>query len=43
MTRPNRCRRLAGAIYNRETASVLETMAVQFDRTADDLRNQANG
>ena len=38
----NRCRRLAGAIYNRETANVLETMAVQFDRTAHDLSNQHN-
>jgi PAS domain S-box-containing protein len=32
-----RCRRLAGAMYNRETSSVLETMAEQYDRTAAGL------
>jgi PAS domain S-box-containing protein len=33
-----RCRRLADATYDRETATVLATMAQQFDRTAADLR-----
>ena len=32
-----RCRRLADAMYNRETMSVLETMADQYDRTAAGL------
>ena len=33
-----RCRRLAGAIYNRESTSVLEGMADGFERTAKELR-----
>ena len=32
-----RCRRLADAMYDRDTSSVLETMARQYDRTAADL------
>jgi PAS domain S-box-containing protein len=32
-----RCRRLAGAIYNRESTSVLEGMADGFERTATEL------
>ena len=32
-----RCRRLAGAIYNRESTSVLEGMAGGFEQTAADL------
>jgi PAS domain-containing protein len=32
-----RCRRLAGAMYNRETSSVLANMADQFERTAAEL------
>jgi PAS domain S-box-containing protein len=34
----SRCRRLAAAMYNRETSGVLEGMAEQFDRTAAELR-----
>ena len=34
----SRCRRLAGAVYNRETSSVLSAMADQFARTAAELR-----
>lgn len=33
-----RCRRLAGATYDRETAGVLERMAEEFDRAAAELR-----
>ena len=33
-----RCRRLAGATYDRETSKVLGTMAEDFDRTAGELR-----
>ena len=33
-----RCRRLAGALYTRESMIVLSTMAEQFERTAADLR-----
>jgi hypothetical protein len=35
-----RCRRLAGATYDRETASALERMAEEFDRAAAELRAQ---
>jgi PAS domain S-box-containing protein len=34
-----RCRRLADAMYNRETSDVLASMAVEFERTAADLRD----
>ena len=34
----DRCRRLAGAIYNRETSKILGDMADGFDRTAEGLR-----
>ena len=37
-----RCRRLAGAIYNRETSKILDDMADGFERTADDLESQGN-
>lgn len=33
-----RCRRLAGALYNRESMAVLETMADGFERQAAELR-----
>lgn len=33
-----RCRRLAGATYNRETSKILGDMAECFDRTAGELR-----
>ena len=33
-----RCRRLAGAIYNRENSDILAAMAVGFERTAGELR-----
>ena len=33
-----RCRRLAGAIYNRETSSILDSMADRLEQTAADLR-----
>lgn len=33
-----RCRRLARAIYSRDSSTVLEDMAVRFDQTAADLR-----
>ena len=33
----SRCRRLADAMYNRDTANVLSTMAAGFERTARDL------
>lgn len=36
-----RCRRLAGATYDRETSKVLGDMATGFDRTADDLSVRA--
>ena len=32
-----RCRRLAGATYDRRTSRILDDMAVSFDRTADGL------
>jgi hypothetical protein len=35
-----RCRRLADAMYTRETKNVLNRMADQFDQTASDLRSQ---
>jgi PAS domain S-box-containing protein len=35
-----RCRRLANAMYDRETANVLSTMADGFERTARDLGKQ---
>jgi len=35
-----RCRRLADSIYDRETSTVLEAMAEQYDRTAADLSEQ---
>jgi PAS domain S-box-containing protein len=34
----DRCRRLASALYTRESSIVLETMAEQFERTAADLK-----
>jgi hypothetical protein len=33
----NRCRRLAGAMYDRATSKVLGDMACNFDRTADEI------
>lgn len=33
-----RCRRLAGAIYNRETSAILDSMADRFEHTAAELR-----
>jgi len=33
-----RCRRLADAVYNRETSNVLATMAERFDHTAAELQ-----
>ncbi len=36
----NRCRRLAGATYDRQTSQILATMAEGFDRTADELAHQ---
>lgn len=33
-----RCRRLANALYSRESATVLEDMAVRFERAASELR-----
>jgi PAS domain S-box-containing protein len=35
-----RCRRLAGATYDRETSKVLGDMAEGFDKTADDLTHK---
>ena len=35
-----RCRRLAGAIYSRESTSVLERMADGFERTAAELASR---
>jgi hypothetical protein len=32
-----RCRRLANATYDRQTCSVLSTMADEFAKTAEDL------
>jgi hypothetical protein len=32
------CRRLADAMYNRETSDVLTSMAERFDQTADALK-----
>jgi PAS domain-containing protein len=34
----NRCRRLADAMYNRETSNVLASMAERFDRTVAELK-----
>jgi hypothetical protein len=34
-----RCRRLADALYTRESSTVLEIMAEQFEKTAAGLRN----
>jgi hypothetical protein len=36
----NRCRRLAGATYDRQTSQILATMAEGFERTADELAHQ---
>ena len=36
----DRCRRLAGATYDRTTSRVLDDMASGFDRTADELARQ---
>ena len=33
-----RCRRLAGSLYNRESTAALEQMAVGFERTAGELK-----
>ncbi len=38
----DRCRRLAGALYSRESNTVLQHMAAQFDQTAADLRKCAS-
>ncbi|HZC37379.1 MAG TPA: PAS domain S-box protein [Sphingomicrobium sp.] len=35
-----RCRRLAGALYNRESTTALEGMADGFERTASELRTR---
>lgn len=35
-----RCRRLADSMYNRETSTVLESMADQYDRTVAGLRDR---
>ena len=35
-----RCRRLADAMYNRETSKMLGDMAEGFDRTAEDLERK---
>jgi PAS domain S-box-containing protein len=35
-----RCRRLAGATYNREMSGILGTMAEEFQRTAEDLAHK---
>ena len=37
-----RCRRLAGVTYDRETNKVLGDMATGFDKTADDLCARRN-
>jgi signal transduction histidine kinase len=34
----DRCRRLAGALYSRESNTVLNQMAEQFERSAADLK-----
>lgn len=34
----DRCRRLAGSFYNRESTAVLENMAAGFERTAAEIR-----
>jgi signal transduction histidine kinase len=36
-----RCRRLAGALYSRESNTVLQHMAERFDQTAAELRKSA--
>ena len=36
-----RCRRLAGALYSRESSEVLKTMADGFERTAEQLQTKA--
>lgn len=38
-----RCRRLADALYTRESSTVLETMAERFEKAAADLRNESDG
>ena len=38
-----RCRRLADALYTRESSTVLETMAERFEKAAADLRNDGDG
>jgi PAS domain S-box-containing protein len=37
-----RCRRIAAATYNRDTAHLLANMAERFERTAADLRREAD-
>lgn len=37
-----RCRRLAGALYSRESNTVLQQMAERFDQTAADLNKRAD-
>jgi signal transduction histidine kinase len=32
-----RCRRLASALYSRESSDVLETMAIRFEQSAGEL------
>lgn len=39
----NRCRRLAGVTYNRETSTVLSRMADGYERTAAELRADNDG
>ena len=36
----DRCRRLADAIYNRQTSKILDDMATGFDRTASELADK---
>lgn len=38
----NRCRRLAESFYNRDTVSVLSTMAEGFERTAEQIAGKKN-
>ena len=38
-----RCRRLADALYTRESSTVLETMAERFEKAAADLHNDGDG
>ncbi len=37
----DRCRRLAGALYTRESAIVLEQMAARFEQSANELDTSA--